>query len=317
MTSSSSCELAGSVGTVVQLSLAVLVGFVLLFEYLMEYIKSRCSNHHARSFRTFWFDSYKICAGALVSHMFNLVVAISINELSDSGTDECALYAIAFFYEACGVPFVQLLQYCIIQYALKMSSQSLQPDRSDSMGSDHNESNEQIMMDESCGQRWKWISKPGIYDENRYPVNDCLHCRSCQNTDKKCEYFKLASVILIALTMSSLAGYFGRYFYFYDWYIDVSIGFLVCIFLLSTAIAPVSSLWQTMQWVALKLFEKTLWSLFAMAQAKVFGRWSQLMSTGDSKLDAWLYVAIVPIILNAFMFFMFRFAIIRIFGFFA
>merc|ERR1712228_395539 len=137
------------------------------------------------------------------------------------------------------------------------------------------------------------------------PVNDCLHCRSCQNRAKKCEYFKLACVISIALTLSGFAGYFGFYLYFYDWYIDVSIGFLVCIFLLSTAIAPVSSLWQTMQWVVLKLSEKTLWSLFAMAQAKVFGRWSRLMSTGDSQLDAWLYVAIVPIILNAFMFFMF------------
>merc|ERR1719361_1955572 len=142
-----------------------------------------------------------------------------------------------FFYEACGVPYVQLLQYGIIQYALKMSSQSSQNNRSNSIVSDDVQINDQIKMDELCRQRWQWISKPGIYDANRYPVNDCLHCRSCQNRAKKCEYFKLACVISIALTLSGFAGYFGFYLYFYDWYIDVSIGFLVCIFLLSTAIA--------------------------------------------------------------------------------
>eukprot|EP00483_Globobulimina_turgida_P008839 UN08857 len=82
-------------------------------------------------------------------------------------------------------------------------------------------------------------------------------------------------------------------------------GFLVLIFLVSTAIAPVSSLWQTTQWVIVKTFEKSIWSCFAMAQAAVFGRWSRLMATDNSTLDAWLYIAIVPIIMNAFMFLMF------------
>jgi len=85
----------------------------------------------------------------------------------------------------------------------------------------------------------------------------------------------------------------------------VSISFLALIFLLSTAIAPVSSLWQTTAWVLVKLFEKSIWSLFAMAQANVFADWSKLMSTGDAKWDAWLYIAVIPIIMNAFMFFMF------------
>merc|ERR1712129_215415 len=69
--------------------------------------------------------------------------------------------------------------------------------------------------------------------------------------------------------------------------------------------APVSSLWQTTAWVLVKLFEKSIWSLFAMAQANVFADWSKLMSTGDAKWDAWLYIAVIPIIMNAFMFFMF------------
>eukprot|EP00486_Rosalina_sp_Unknown_P009739 CAMPEP_0201594922 /NCGR_PEP_ID=MMETSP0190_2-20130828/192091_1 /ASSEMBLY_ACC=CAM_ASM_000263 /TAXON_ID=37353 /ORGANISM="Rosalina sp." /LENGTH=187 /DNA_ID=CAMNT_0048054723 /DNA_START=75 /DNA_END=639 /DNA_ORIENTATION=+ len=118
------CEIAGDVGVVVQIALAVLVGLVLMTEYLVEYLKSLCSGGAKRSFRTFWFDSYKICAGALVSHIFNIVVSISIDKLSGGDADQCAIYALAFFYEACGVPFVQLLQYGVIQYAKKMASQS-------------------------------------------------------------------------------------------------------------------------------------------------------------------------------------------------
>lgn len=116
--------------------------------------------------------------------------------------------------------------------------------------------------------------------------------------------------MVVATAISILGGYFGFRFYGSEWYVDVSLGFLFFVFIISTAIAPVSSLWQTMQWCTIKLFEKSIWSLFAMAQAGVFGTWSTLMSTGDSTLDAWLYIAIVPIIMNAFMFFMFRYVII-------
>eukprot|EP01083_Nonionella_stella_P153390 492819_1 len=283
------CDIAGDVGIVVQISLAVLVGFVLLIEYFIEFLKSLCTTHSRRSFRSFWFDSYKICAGALVSHIFNITVSIAIDKLS-TNADQCAIYALAFYYEACGVPFVQLLQYGVIQYALKMAYPS---------------QNNQSTIDRDCRTRWQWISKPGIYDENRYPVNDCLHCRACQDRSARCSYLKIAFVIILALTASFLSAYFGYTVYDTAWYVDVSMGFLVLIFLFTTAIAPVSSLWQTVQWVVVKLFEKTLWSVFALSQASVFAKWSRVMSTGDPTLDAWLYIAIVPIIMNAFMFFMF------------
>ena len=119
------------------------------------------------------------------------------------------------------------------------------------------------------------------------------------------------------MALSILAAYVGYEFYaISNLYVDVSIGFLVCIFLLSTAIAPISSLWQTFAWVIVKLFEKSIWSLFAMAQAPVFAKWSRSMSTGNSTLDAWLYIAIVPIIMNTFMFFMFRYNIYAILRYF-
>eukprot|EP01084_Bolivina_argentea_P032799 60714_1 len=299
--SESGCEIAGDVGVIVQISLAVLVGFVLITEYTVEYIKSLCTSGYThRSFRTFWFDSYKICAGALVSHIFNIAVSIAIDRLSKNA-DQCAIYALAFFYEACGVPFVQLLQYGVIQYALKMSSQKTINDNNNN----NNNSNKQSIMDDNCRQRWQWISKPGIYDANRYPVDDCLHCRSCQDSDARCNYIKIGIVIILAITISSISAYFGYSVYGTEWYVDVSMGFLVLIFLLSTAIAPISSLWQTTQWVIVKLFEKSIWSGFAMAQAHIFAKWSKIMSTNNNILDAWLYIAIVPIIMNAFMFFMF------------
>eukprot|EP01084_Bolivina_argentea_P091489 164704_1 len=161
-------------------------------------------------------------------------------------------------------------------------------------------------LDDSCRQRWQWISKPGIYSANRYPVDDCLHCRSCQERDAKCQYFKISIVLIVALVGAGFAGYLTYLNYGQnEWYVDVSIGFLVAIFLISTMIAPISSLWQTMQWVLVKIFEKSIWSIFAVAQAIQFGSWSNQMSTGDATMDAWVYLAIVPIIMNAFMFFMF------------
>jgi len=298
------CDISGDVGVAVQISLALLVAFVLLIEYITEFI-ARClgSTRSPRSWRTFWFDSYKICSGALVSHAFNIVVSVGIGHLS-TNADQCAIYAIAFFYEACGVPFVHLLQYGIIQYALKMAAMSSMTDIAidDDVDNDSRRGGGggRMTMDEQCRRRWQWISKPGIYDENRFAVKECVQCRSSRGTS-----IKIALVLLLVVLLSAIASYFGFYLYRSEWYIDVSIGFLVCVFLTTTFVAPTSALWQTAQWVTMKMFEKAVWSLFAMAQAPMFARWSRTMSTNDATLDAWLYMAIVPIIMNAFMFFMF------------
>jgi len=283
------CTVSGSAGTVVQIALAVLVSFVLLFEYLVEFLSSKLSpdssSSQCRSFRTFWFDSYKICAGALVSHMFNIVVTLYIGSTT-STADQCAVYALAFFYEACGVPFVQLLQYGLIQYALKMAKSE-----------DHR-------LSAGCKSRWNYISKPGIYGNNRYPVDDCIHCRRCEREDKV-TYCKIAAIMLILIALSVGAALLGSQIYSSVEYVVVSIGFLAFVFLFSTAIAPISSLWQTTAWIVVKCLEKSMWTLFAMAQASYFADWSTMMGTGNSELDAWLYIAAIPIVMNAFMFFMF------------
>ena len=291
------CTITGDAGTIVQIALAVLVSFVLLFEYLVEFISSHFgSSAKCRSFRTFWFDSYKICAGALVSHIFNIAVSIFIDS-SSSDADQCAVYALAFFYEACGVPFVQLLQYGLIQYALKMANAK-------SVGSHPQLSH----LSTGCTERWSFISKPGIYGTNRYPVDDCIHCRRCERADVA-TYCKIAGIMIALIGLSVGAAYLGMEMYADSWYVVLSVGFLTFIFLFSTMIAPISSLWQTTAWVAVKMVEKSVWTLFAMAQATVFAKWSKLMSTGNPELDAWLYIAVIPIIMNAFMFFMFRYSI--------
>lgn len=282
------CNITGNAGTVVQIALGVLVAFVLLFEYAVEFISSHCSHRSGdcRSFRTFWFDSYKICTGALVSHIFNVLVAKFIDSTS-SDADQCAIYALAFFYEACGVPFVQLLQYGLIQYAIRMAK------------------SEHIHLSDACKSRWTYIAEPGIYGTNRYPVDDCVHCRRCKREDVV-TYCKIALLIVLLIGASVCAALLGMSKFSDLWYVVLSIGFLSFIFLFSTAIAPISSLWQTTAWVVVKLVEKSLWTLFAMAQAPVFAKWSKMMSTGNPQWDAWLFMAVIPIILNAFMFFMFR-----------
>ena len=57
--------------------------------------------------------------------------------------------------------------------------------------------------------------------------------------------------------------------------------------------------------MTVKFFEKSVWSIIAIGQAKYFAEWSQFMATGSESLDAWLFIAIIPIVMNAFMFFMF------------
>ena len=57
------CTVTGTFGLIVQTVLAVLVLFVLLAEFGFEWLASLRNNKedaHRRSFRQFWFDSYKV-----------------------------------------------------------------------------------------------------------------------------------------------------------------------------------------------------------------------------------------------------------------
>eukprot|EP01084_Bolivina_argentea_P283846 486247_1 len=288
------CQIAGDIGIAVQLILGILVLFVLVTEYLFEYVYGSCSvsnNKNIRSFRTFWFDSYKICTGALISHLYNVGIALIIKSLTTGNVNECAIYSLSFYYETCGVPFLQLLQYGIIKYAIKMSTYTTPVNN----------------INKTCKKRWQWISNPGKYDANRYPVKNCIQCKHCELQSVKLQYVYLTLIFIISLFISIFIGYLS---YLNDndknnWVEDVCIALLAFIFILTTSVAPISSLWQTLQWISIKIFEKTIWSLFAISQAKLFGKWSLFMSTGNATIDAILYIAILPIILNAIMFFMF------------
>lgn len=64
----------------------------------------------------FVFDVFKVSSGSVVSHGFNVLASVYLSTIATSES-ECGLYAIVFVYEACGIPFVQLLMYFVIKFA--------------------------------------------------------------------------------------------------------------------------------------------------------------------------------------------------------
>lgn len=108
-----SCDLFSEYAVATQLCLGLSIVGVLCVEYLIEKCRK---GDQARTFVQFWFDSFKLCCGAFVTHGFNVLVALLLNT---DITDECAVYMIAFYYEATGVTLVQMLQYGLIKYSRK------------------------------------------------------------------------------------------------------------------------------------------------------------------------------------------------------
>jgi len=64
----------------------------------------------------FIFDVFKVSCGSVVSHGFNILASMYLARKTITGS-QCGLYAIVFVYEGCGIPFVQLLMYCVIKFA--------------------------------------------------------------------------------------------------------------------------------------------------------------------------------------------------------
>lgn len=105
------CNIFSDYAVTVQLVL----GFSIIFVLVVEYIIERFRKDRPRSLIQFWFDSFKLCCGALVSHGFNVWVAYILAD-SNRDVDECAVYTIAFYYEATGVTVVQMFQYGLVKY---------------------------------------------------------------------------------------------------------------------------------------------------------------------------------------------------------
>merc|ERR1712150_410758 len=79
-------------------------------------------------------------------------------------------------------------------------------------------------------------------------------------------------------------------------------GFL---FMFTFQIAAPACRWQTLAWVFIKTPEKGLWTFFTYIQRDNFSRWSRSMEVDDQELESAIYIALIPIIINIFVFLMF------------
>ena len=107
------CNLWSGYAVAVQLCLGLSIIFVLIVEYIIE----RCRKPFPRTFVQFWFDSFKLCCGAMVTHGYNVLCAMILESGSSDNVDECAVYMIAFYYEATGITLVQMMQYGLVKYS--------------------------------------------------------------------------------------------------------------------------------------------------------------------------------------------------------
>lgn len=144
------CNLWTGYAVAVQLCLGLSIVLVLVVEYIIE----RCRKKFPRTFVQFWFDSFKLCCGAMVTHGYNVLCAEILGSTSDS-VDECAVYMIAFYYEATGITLVQMLQYGVTKYSRRKYLQIYHKNHKKST---------------LCSNIFYWISYPGHYTFRDKPL---------------------------------------------------------------------------------------------------------------------------------------------------
>merc|ERR550534_1779786 len=259
------CSLTNNIGQTTQIVLAFLVLIVLTLEYLWERIWAwRNSTQEKRDKIQFVYDVFKISCGSAVSHLYNVLVSMWMSADSALG-NECGLYAIAFVYEASGVCFVQLQMYCLIKFAESRSFVS---------------------------PNWRIISKPGQYNTKWEDISE--------------QFFPSSTFwlrIFVSLVLSSVSLSIGLSLGFSNamTFVGPVLVFFLCFSFLYTSF---EARLQTVAWVSIKFFEKSVWSMFAIAQAPFFRRWSLLMGIkGHPELEAIWYICLIPMIMNSIIFY--------------
>ena len=61
----------------------------------------------------------------------------------------------------------------------------------------------------------------------------------------------------------------------------------------------------TIAWLGVHMIDKSIWSIFVMLQFQYFAQWSTKMNTRSEEWNALLYILMIPILMNAIMFWMF------------
>eukprot|EP01083_Nonionella_stella_P296995 1008802_1 len=359
------CNLWTGYAVAVQLCLGLSIIIVLIVEYVVE----RCRKPFPRTFVQFWFDSFKLCCGAMVTHGFNVLCAM-ILATESSSTDECAVYMIAFYYEATGITLVQMLQYGLVKYSRRKYLEIY-----------HNNQDSQTL----CSKIFYWISYPGHYTFRDKPLESAKKLladtdspppninygttaqehgslnskwNKPQNRKHKVSHKRqksdderlreeLGDVInpsdykyissqsdvdynglmignvtflqtrlsstrnkilcvsfsLIGAGMAVILSYYVLDYH--SIWIDVMLGICALLMFATISVATAPVIWQSMSWVLIKVFERSLWTFFVYSQRTSFIKYSEMISFSDDVMEAILYIAIIPMIIGMAMFWMF------------
>lgn len=84
----------------------------------------------------------------------------------------------------------------------------------------------------------------------------------------------------------------------------IGVSVLVGIAAVTMQVAPASANWQVAWWVVMKSTEKLLWGATLLAQHDTFLEISSYIAFPPARTEAWVYIALVPMMLNVLMFFM-------------
>jgi len=360
------CNLWTGYAVAVQLCLGLSIILVLVVEYIIE----RCRKKFPRTFVQFWFDSFKLCCGAMVTHGYNVLCAEILGSTSDS-VDECAVYMIAFYYEATGITLVQMLQYGVTKYARRKYLQIY-----------HKNGNKVTL----CSNIFYWISYPGHYtfrdkplesarkllsdtddstpNNNQYgstndPINnngsinnngdntqirkhhrqksdeerlreelgdvvnpDDYKYHSNQSVDDPYNGMMLGNISFLQTRLAStrnkilcitfsiigavLTGILSYFVLdYHSIWIDVMLAICALLMFATLSVATAPVIWQSFAWVMIKVFERSLWTLFVYSQKKSFIQYSEMITFSDDVMEAVLYIAVIPMIIGMIMFWMF------------
>jgi len=184
------------------------------------------------------------------------------------------LYGISYFYEATGVAYVSLLQYFVVKYAQTQEGNIW----------------------------WDYLSRPG-----KYPGNDEANPLSATENGRNFTLSCHDQTMLSSLTISVfLSLFFGLLFSFVSTpLIGFGVAFVVFVLAFTTFAAPNSSRIQVFSWCCIKFYEKSVWAGFVMIQARLIEKWSSQLTMSNKDEEAIIFIAVMPMILNALMFLMF------------
>lgn len=83
--------------------------------------------------------------------------------------------------------------------------------------------------------------------------------------------------------------------------IDFMLGVFGTMMFATLTIATWPVIWQSFAWIMIKVFERSLWTLFVYCQKSSFQEYSELIEFSNDVLEAALYIAVIPLVIGTIM----------------